>query len=142
MERWFMYGLVAALFIASRDIFTKHFSKKYTTCEHLLYYYVLCGVFMVTYCFYKRYYRKETIKMIETEDIWKYVVVTLFTVAIIAPCEVLSLKHCKTPGQSKSVINLNTIFVFFLGMLFLKDKFSLKSLFGIGLTMTGIYFVM
>ena len=97
---------------------------------------------MLVYCFYKKYYRNESVKMIETEDIWKYVAVTLFTVAIIAPCEVLSLKHCKTPGQSKSVINLNTLFVFFLGIMFLRDKFSLKTLLGIGLTMTGIYIVM
>lgn len=142
MERWILYGLIAAIFIASRDIFTKHFSSKYSTCEHLLYYYVLCGAFMLAYCLYKKYYRNETVKMIEPQDIWKYVAVTLFTVAIIAPCEVLSLRHGKTPGQSKSIINLNTLFVFFLGMIFLRDKFSLKSLLGIGLTVIGIYFVM
>ena len=142
MEKWFMYGFVAAVLIASRDIFTKHFSKKYTTCEHLLYYYVLCGVFMVVYCLYKKYYRKESVRMMDKDDWWKYILLALVTVIVISPCEVLSLKHCKTPGQSKSVINLNTIFVFFLGMIFLKDKFSLKTLFGITLTIIGIYFVM
>ena len=142
MEKWFMYGFVAAVLIASRDIFTKHFSKKYTTCEHLLYYYVLCGVFMLTYCLYKKYYRKESVRMMDKDDWWKYILLALVTVIVISPCEVLSLKHCKTPGQSKSVINLNTIFVFFLGMIFLKDKFSLKTLFGITLTIIGIYFVM
>jgi len=142
MEKWFMYGFVAAVLIASRDIFTKHFSKKYTTCEHLLYYYVLCGVFMVVYCLYKKYYRKESVRMMDKDDWWKYILLALVTVIVLSPCEVLSLKHCKTPGQSKSVINLNTIFVFFLGMIFLKDKFSLKTLFGITLTIIGIYFVM
>ena len=142
MELWFIYGLVAAVLIASRDVFTKHFMKKYTACEHLLYYYVLCGIFISIFCLYKKYYQKETVKMIETQDLWKYMLVALFTVIIIAPCEVLSMKHCKTPGQSKSVINLNTMFVFFLGMIFLHDKFSLKTLFGIILTIVGIYFVM
>jgi drug/metabolite transporter (DMT)-like permease len=137
-----MYGLIAAFLIASRDIFTKHFSKKYTTCEHLLYYYVLCGFFIVSYCIYKKYYLKESVRMIEKDDWWKYILMALVTVTIISPCETLSLKHCKTPGQSKSVVNLNTIFVFFLGMIFLKDKFSLKTLFGIALTIIGLYFVM
>ena len=142
MESWMLYGVIAAIFIASRDIFTKHFSTKYSTCEHLLYYYVLCGVFMILYCAYKHTYLKQSVTMIHTEDIWKYVLITGLTVAVIAPCEVLSLKYCKTPGQSKSIINLNTLFVFFLGMIFLRDSFSLRKLFGIGLTIIGVYFVM
>ena len=142
MESWIIYGVVAALFIASRDIFTKHFSSKYSTCEHLLYYYVLCGVIIMMYCAYKHHYLNQPVRMIDTEDIWKYVLITGLTVAVIAPCEVLSLKHCKTPGQSKSIINLNTLFVFFLGMIFLHDKFSLTKLFGIGLTIIGVYFVL
>ena len=94
------------------------------------------------YCAYKHHYLNQPVRMIDTEDIWKYVLITGLTVAVIAPCEVLSLKHCKTPGQSKSIINLNTLFVFFLGMIFLHDKFSLTKLFGIGLTILGIYFVL
>lgn len=142
MESWVIYGLVAALLIASRDLFTKHFMNKYSACEHLLYYYVLCGVFISIYCIYKRYHRGESVRMIESRDIWKYVAIAILTVSVIAPCEVLSMKHCKTPGQSKSIINLNTIFVFFLGIIFLKDEFSLRTLSGIVLTMVGIYFVM
>ena len=80
--------------------------------------------------------------MIDKQDIWKYMVVALFTVIVIAPCEVLSMKHCKTPGQSKSVINLNTLFVFVLGMIFLHNKFSFRTLIGIIFTIVGIYFVM
>ena len=80
--------------------------------------------------------------MIDTKDIWKYVLATGITVAVIAPCEVLSLKYCKTPGQSKSIINLNTLFVFVLGIIFFNDKFSMRTLLGIMLTIIGIYLVM
>ena len=142
MELWFLYGIVAAVLIASRDLFTKHFMKKYTACEHLLYYYVLCGIFISVFCLYKKYHQKEAVRMIDKQDIWKYMVVALFTVIVIAPCEVLSMKHCKTPGQSKSVINLNTLFVFVLGMIFLHNKFSFRTLIGIIFTIVGIYFVM
>ena len=40
MEQWIIYGLIAAVLIAGRDIFTKKFSTKYSAIEHLLYYYI------------------------------------------------------------------------------------------------------
>ena len=142
MEQWIFYAGVAALLIAMRDIFTKKFSTKYSPIEHLLYYYVLCSVFIILYCTYQSVYLKRDVKMIDTKDIWKYVLVTGITVAVIAPCEVLSLKYCKTAGQSKSIINLNTLFVFVLGIIFFNDKFSMRKLLGIMLTILGIYLVM
>ena len=54
MEAWLLYGLIAAIFIGSRDVFTKHFSTKYTTTEHLIYYYVLCGICIAIYTLYKK----------------------------------------------------------------------------------------
>ena len=142
MEAWLIYGLIAAVFIGSLDIFTKHFTSKYTTTEHLLYYYVLCGVFITLYVLYKRYYAKEEIRCIEGQDLWKYAVIAFISVIIISPCQTLSLKHCRDAGQSKAVVNLNTIFAFLLGMLFLKkSRFSMRTLLGIILTLVGVYFV-
>ena len=142
MEAWLLYGLIAAVFIGSRDVFTKHFSSKYTTTEHLLYYYVLCGVFIAMYVLYKRYYAKEKVRCIEGQDLWKYAIVAFISVVIISPCQTLSLKYCQNPGQSKAVVNLNTIFAFLLGILFLKQShFTMRTVFGIGLAITGVYFV-
>ena len=142
MEAWLLYGLIAAVFIGSRDIFTKHFSTKYTTTEHLLYYYVLCGVFIALYVLYKRYYAKEKVRCIEGQDLWKYAIIAFISVIIISPCQTLSLKYCRDAGQSKAVVNLNTIFAFLLGILFLKQSsFSMRTLFGICLTLVGVYFV-
>jgi uncharacterized membrane protein len=141
MESWILYGLVAAVLIACRDMFTKSCMKKYTPTEHILYYYVLCGVFIVGYALYKRNYTKEGVRCIELSDVWKYALVALLSVAVIAPCEVISIKKCRNPGQSKAIINLNSIFVFFLALIFLKDSFSLKKLIGIMLTVLGIYLV-
>ena len=142
MEDWIMYAIVAALFIAGRDIFTKHYSAKYTTTEHLLYYYVLCGLFIGLYTLYKRYYVKETIRCIEGSDVWKYAMIAFISVIIISPCQTLSLKHCSNPGKSKAVVNLNTVFAFLLGIFFLKQaRFTMKTFVGIGLTIMGIYFV-
>ena len=49
MESWIIYGLIAAFLIAARDVFTKSFTSKYTITEHLLHYYVLCGVFIAIF---------------------------------------------------------------------------------------------
>jgi hypothetical protein len=50
MENWFLYGIIAAVLIASRDTFTKLFTEKYSMTEHLLYYYILCGFYFII-CF-------------------------------------------------------------------------------------------
>ena len=142
MDMWVVYGLIVAVLVACRDVFTKHIVQKYTTTEHLLYLYILCGVFIVTYSLYQHYWGKERIRCIEATDIWKYAIFAFFTIAIIAPCQTLSLKQCQNPGQAKSVMSLNIIFAFLFGILFLKQTtFSARTLFGVLLTMAGIYFV-
>ena len=142
MELWVVYGLIVALLVATRDVFIKHIIQKYSTTEHLLYLYILCGVFIVSYSLYQHYWRKERIRCIETTDIWKYVLFAFFTVAIIAPCQTLSLKYCANPGQARSVMSLNIIFAFLFGYLFFgKNTASFKTLVGILLTMLGIYLV-
>lgn len=142
MDQWVLYGLIAAVLIACRDVFTKHIVQKYTTTEHLLYLFVLTGIFIIIYSLYQHIRGNERIRCIEATDIWKYALFAFFTVAIIAPCQTLSLKQCQNPGQAKSVMSLNIIFAFLLGILFLKQStFSARTLFGILLTMAGIYFV-
>ena len=90
MEIWIIYAGVAALLIACRDLFTKKFSKKYSHIEHLLYYYVLCGFFIISLAIYKTQIKGEKIKLIDSEDLWKYAMVAGISAIIIAPCQVLS----------------------------------------------------
>ena len=80
--------------------------------------------------------------MVDTEDIWKYILMAFLGAIIISPCQLLSLKECKNPGKSKAIINLNTIFLFIMSLLFLKsEKFNIKSLIGIILTSVGVYLI-
>jgi len=142
MEKWFIYGIIAAVLIASRDTFTKHFTSKYSVTEHLLYYYILCGVFIGVFALYKHFVVKENIKMIESQDIWKYVLIAAMSAIIISPCQLLSLKHCKNPGQSKAIVNLNTVFLFFMSLYFIKSaEFTKQTFVGILLTTIGVYFI-
>lgn len=142
METWIFYGLIAAFFIATRDMFTKKFTKKYTITEHLVYYYTLTGIFIILYAIVKNNYYDEHFKMIDTEDIWKYAVIGAISAIIISPCQLLSLKECSNPGKSKAIVNLNTVFVFFMSLFFIKSqKFTIKVFIGIIFSVIGIYLI-
>ena len=142
METWVFYGLVAAFFIATRDMFTKSFMSKYTITEHLVYYYTITGLFIFLYAFVRRKHYDEKFKIIHKEDIWKYICIGAISAIIISPCQLLSLKECNNPGKSKAIVNLNTIFVFFMSLLFIKsEKFTIKIFSGIVLTSIGIYLI-
>jgi len=143
MELWVIYGIIAAILIATRDTFSKHFSSKYSVTEHLLYYYILCGIFISMFALYKHCIVKEKINMIDSQDIWKYVLVAAMSAIIISPCQLLSLKHCKNPGKSSAIVSLSTIFLFFMSLYFIKSaEFTKRTLFGLSLTTMGIYFIM
>ena len=143
MELWFIYGIIAAVLIATRDTFTKVFTSKYSMTEHLLYYYILCGIFISIFALYKKYFMKERVRMIQREDLWKYILSAAMSAIIISPCQLLSLKYCKNPGQSKAIVNLNTIFLFLMSIYFIKSaEFTKKTFLGISFTTIGIYFIM
>ena len=142
MESWFVYASIAAVLIAGRDIFTKKFSKKYTAIEHLLYYYILCGFFIILLAIYKSRVQGEKIRFIESEDLWKYMGVAAVSAIIISPCQILSLKECDNPGKSKAIVNLNGVIVFFMSLYLLKDvKFETKTFIGILLAAVGVYLI-
>lgn len=142
MESWLIYAFVAAVLIAARDIFTKKFSKKYTAIEHLLYYYILCGFFIILLAIYKSRVQGEKIRFIESEDLWKYMGVAAVSAIIISPCQVLSLKECDNPGKSKAIVNLNGVIVFLMSLYLLKDvKFETKTFLGILLAAIGVYLI-
>ena len=60
---------------------------------------------------------------------------------IIEPCIFNSMKFCKNPGYAKSIINLNTLFVFVLAVFFLKAEFDKQKILGIILITSGAYFL-
>jgi drug/metabolite transporter (DMT)-like permease len=60
---------------------------------------------------------------------------------IIEPSIFYSIKYCENPGYAKSIINLNTLFVFILAFFFLKAKVDKKKIFGILLIISGSYYI-
>ena len=139
MEAWIIYGFIAAILLTSRDYFTSNYTSKYSVTEHLLYYYVLCGVAISVYVCYRKYYLKDKIKMIEKNDLWKYAVVAIATVLLIGPCEIISIRESSNPGRARAITNLNTIFLFLVSIYLLKkETLTPTKLAGIILTMVGI----
>ena len=142
MEQWIFYAGVAALLIAMRDIFTKKFSTKYSPIEHLLYYYILCGFFIILLALYKTKVKGEKIKFIDKEDLWKYALVAGISAIIISPCQVLALANCDNPGKSASIVNLNAIISFIIAAYFISGaKLEMKTFAGIALTGLGVYLI-
>ena len=142
MELWILYAGIAAILIAMRDIFDKKFSNKYSPTEHLLCYYLLCGFFIIILALYKHCVRNEKIRLIETKDMWKYVIVGAASALIIAPCQLLAIKNCDNPGKSKAIVNLNSVIAFFLAIYFIRGtKFQLRTILGISLAALGVYLI-
>jgi len=143
MEKWIFYALIAALLIGTRDIFTSSFTTKYTSTQHFLNYYIFCGIVILLYCTYrKRFYKENNFKLVEKNDIWKYIFIALITVLIISPCIYEALKLSDNPGKAKAIVNLNTVVAFFISYLFLRGvKIDQKSTLGILLIIIGIYLI-
>lgn len=142
MEKWIMYGILAAFLLAIRDYFTTNHTKKYTTTEHLLYYYVFCAISISAYVCYRKINNKEEFKLIEKDDLWKYILIGASSVLIITPCEVMSLRSAKNPGKARALTNMNFVVLFFVSVYFLKsEKMTAKKLGGIILTILGVYMI-
>ena len=143
MESWVFYAGVAAFLIAMRDIFTKKFTNKYSAIEHLLYYYVLCGFFIILFALYKSKVEGEKIRFIDTKDLWPYIIVAGVSAIIISPCQFLSLKDCDNPGRSKAIVNMNSVIAFLLAIYFIRGaKLEIKTFIGITMAAFGVYLIM
>jgi len=137
-----MYGILAAFLLASRDFFTSNYTSKYSTTEHILYYYVFCAISISTYVCYRRINNNEKIKIIETEDLWKYILIAISTVLVITPCEVMSIRSAKNPGKARALTSMNFVVLFFVSVYFMKsEKMTAKKLAGIILTIFGIFMI-
>ena len=65
----------------------------------------------------------------------------LWTLPLIEPAIFYSIKHCKNPADAKSIVNLNTLFVFILAVIFLKQKIDKKKIVGMLLIFGGAYYL-
>ena len=65
----------------------------------------------------------------------------LIVYLIIDPSIYNSIKNCENPGYAKSIISLNTLFVFFVATIIYKSKVDTRRIAGIIMMLAGSYFL-
>ena len=123
MEQWLIYGLIAAFFIAIRDIFSKDLINRYEYIEYILYANIIVFICTIIYIYLFNISFQE-LKIPNKKDLLIIFLRILVIYLIIEPSIFYSLKYCDNLSYAKSIINLNTLFLFLLSIYFLKSKFN------------------
>ena len=137
MQTWFIYALIAALFIGVKDLITKDITKRYSYIEYILVANLFVFILTLIYIFTMR----PTLKKPNFKDGFYILIRIVIVLLVIEPCIFMALKHCDNPGYAKSIINLNTLVAFVLGLFILKSELNYKSMIGIGLIVGGTLLV-
>ena len=133
MQQWFLYALIAAIFIGVKDMMTKDLTKRYSYVEYI----IIANIFVFVITLIYIFTVKPKLKKPNVKDGLFIFLRILIVLLIIEPCIFMALKHCNNPGYAKSIINLNTLVAFVLGLFILRNDFELKNAIGIGLIVGG-----
>ena len=140
MEPWIPYAFMAAIFIAIRDFISSDIIKRYEYTEYVIIANIIIFIGTIVYLFVS----KTDIRKIKIPK-WKdlgIILLRLFIIyMIVDPCIFNSLKLCDNPGYAKSIINLNTLFLLVLALIFYKTKFDMKKGIGVGIILIGTYLI-
>jgi len=94
-----MYGLVAAIFIALRDVFSKDLINRYDYTDYIIVASALLFLGSLVYLFVS----KRKVKVPDSKDLFTIIARLLIVYMIIEPCIFYSIKHCKNPAEAKSI---------------------------------------
>ncbi len=141
MEKWIPYAIVAAIFIAVRDLISKDILNMYTYSDYVIVSNIIIFIGTIVYLLYSK---KDITKIRppKFKELMTISVRLLLIYIIIDPCIFNSLKLCNNPGYAKSIINLNTIILIALAFIFYKSEINMKKIIGIMIVLFGTYFVL
>lgn len=140
MEKWIPFAVLAAIFIAVRDFISKDIINKYNYKDYIILANFIIFIGTIIYIVVT----KKDITKIQKPNAKELIVILirlLIVYLIVEPCIFNSLKYCDNPGYAKSVINLNTLFLLILALVFYKTELNTKKIFGVLLLVGGTYFV-
>ena len=140
MEKWIPFAVLAAIFIAVRDFISKDIINKYNYKDYIILANFIIFIGTIIYIVVT----KKDITKIQKPNAKELIVILirlLIVYLIVEPCIFNSLKYCDNPGYAKSVINLNTLFLLILALVFYKTEINKKKIFGVLLLVGGTYFV-
>ena len=140
MKKWLPYAIMAAIFIAVRDLISRDIIYKYDYSDYIIIANMI--IFIGTIIFIL--VTNKDINKIKPPNIRELmtIILRLFIVyMIVDPCIFNSLKYCDNPGYAKSIINLNTLFLLILTFIFYNIKIDYTKSFGVILLLIGTYFI-
>ena len=137
MQQWVIYALSAAIFISIRDIISLDFIKRYDYIQYMVLANILIFIGTMVYVFATDFkLQKPGLK-----DFFIILFRLLIVYFIIDPSVYNSIKNCDNPGYAKSIIGLNTLFLFVLVTYIYKQSIDKKKIGGVILMFTGSYFL-
>tara|TARA_B100001094_G_C17838165_1_gene626601 strand:- start:24 stop:440 length:417 start_codon:yes stop_codon:yes gene_type:complete len=137
MEQWIALAMIAAIFITLRDYMSLDIIKKYSYVNYIVYANVFVFIGTMVYV----YMSGVDLVKPKTKDLFLILLRIFIVYMIIEPAIYYSIKSSKNPGYAKSIINLNTLFIFLMAVLFLKQELTMKGISGILLIMAGSYLI-
>ena len=136
MELWMKYALVAAVFIAIRDVFSSKIARKYNYIDYIVHANILVFLGTMAYVIFT----KKKIKIIDNYNDLITIILRLFIVyLIVEPCIYNSFKNTSNPSKASTVINLNMFILFLITIVFLNKKIEFKQFLGIILILGGFF---
>ena len=130
------YALVAAVFIAIRDVFSSKIARKYNYIDYIIHANILVFLGTMVYVLFT----KKKIKIIDNYSDLFTIILRLFIVyLIVEPCIYNSFKNTNNPSKASTVINLNIVVLFLITIVFLNKKIDFKQFLGIVLILGGFF---
>lgn len=130
------YALVAAVFIAIRDVFSSKIARKYNYIDYIVHANILVFLGTMVYVLFT----KKKIKIIDNYSDLFTIILRLFIVyLIVEPCIYNSFKNTNNPSKASTVINLNIVVLFLITIVFLNKKIDYKQFMGIVLILGGFF---
>jgi len=130
------YALVAAVFIAIRDVFSSKIARKYNYIDYIVHANILVFLGTMAYVIFT----KKKIKIIDNYSDLFTIVLRLFIVyLIVEPCIYNSFRNTSNPSKASTVINLNMFILFLITIIFLNKKIDFKQFLGIVLILGGFF---
>ena len=137
MEEWAKLALIAAIFIAIRDIISYDVIKRLNYIDYLFYANIIVSIGLIIYITFN----DVKINKINTSDLLIILIRIGIVYMITEPSMFYSIKTALHPGYAKAIINLNTVFVLLLSIVFLNIECSLEKVLGILIVTYGSYLV-
>ena len=130
------YALVAAVFIAIRDVFSSKIARKYNYIDYIVHANILVFLGTMVYVLFS----KKKIKIIDNYSDLFTIILRLFIVyLIVEPCIYNSFKNTNNPAKASTIINLNIVVLFLITIVFLNKKIDFKQFLGIVLILGGFF---